>query len=807
MKTSTAIITVVLTLALMGAIVWQGISMWYPTNGVVLPAASPPSQQIGGVSLPTPASQSEIIVPRTAPPPAPALPPESSTAPSPVQTAPAQGAPAQGASAQGASTQGAPTQGSPAPTATQKPIVDETALRYFARQGDTRRLNTEIARLHSLHPDWVPPDDPLKEPPVSDPQLDAMWQLYTRGQFAATHAAIAARQTSQPGWAPPKDLLERLAVAETRERLINASDAKQYMTVVQLATATPSLLTCGDVDVLWRVAEAFAKTDRASRALDAYRYVLTNCTEPRDRLSTLQKAMTLLPHDQLQPLLALGHSGPDGDEFRSIREDLARSAVAAGLSDPKVVVDDADLKLLENAANANHSASDAMLIGGYLLRHDDPTQAEHWYRLAYDRQNTAQSAQGLALALLGLKRWADAENVLARWRDTNDDAGKVYLAAVSNLLAEQPPPILGTDVLARIVPTVAARRDAATAQQLGWYAHAFGQEETAANWFAAALSWKPDDEPSAYGLSITNMALNRRDAVKTLVRSWASRSLRIRALVDPAAAKALAASGGASAQVSQTPAIAPAPPNSAVSPLPQTAPQATAPPAPAAAIVRQQPGVAQGTAPTTSVPGIAQSYATQSKAAQTIVPDSYEPAPAEPRTTRKPRASAGSGSSAGNGQCGGGMAGAWCMMQLDRPAEAVTRFRAVLSNGSAKDRQDAAYGLSLAYLRLGLTSEAAAASSQAPQPGGRVKELSTAILTQRILADYQAGRYADALIGLDSRAHLAPEQTDLLILRGWCYFHLHRYGESKQVFTAAAATGRADAASALVAVQEAIKGH
>ena len=46
-----------------------------------------------------------------------------------------------------------------------------------------------------------------------------------------------------------------------------------------------------------------------------------------------------------------------------------------------------------------------------------------------------------------------------------------------------------------------------------------------------------------------------------------------------------------------------------------------------------------------------------------------------------------------------------------------------------------------------------------------------------------------------------------LILRGWCYFHLNRYDESKQVFTAAAATGRADAASALVAVQQATKSH
>jgi hypothetical protein len=142
-------------------------------------------------------------------------------------------------------------------------------------------------------------------------------------------------------------------------------------------------------------------------------------------------------------------------------------------------------------------------------------------------------------------------------------------------------------------------------------------------------------------------------------------------------------------------------------------------------------------------------------------------------------------------------------MKLDRAAEAATAFRDALSRGSAKDRQSAAYGLSLAYMRLGLLDQAAAASTQAPLPGGQARQLNTAISTQRIIADYQAGRYSEALIGLDARSGVAPEQTDLLMVRGWSYYHLLRYREARQVFEAVAATGNAEARSAIEAVKEA----
>ena len=86
--------------------------------------------------------------------------------------------------------------------------VDETALRYFAAQGDQRRLEAEIARLRALYPDWTPPDNPLAVQQQGDPQLDAMWKLYAEGKLGELRKAIADRQQAEPNWQVPADLTE-----------------------------------------------------------------------------------------------------------------------------------------------------------------------------------------------------------------------------------------------------------------------------------------------------------------------------------------------------------------------------------------------------------------------------------------------------------------------------------------------------------------------------------------------------------------------------------------------------------------------
>jgi cellulose synthase operon protein C len=745
MRTAAPVASMLLVAALGVAVVWEGVNLWRQPRSFTMPMMTAPAvmRDLGVPSGAAPAG-SDI-----------ASSPPGRVASTIVEAAPAAEAnPASPPALAPVSPSVANEAGSPnAPAA---PQVDETALRYFARQGDTRRLNAEIARLRSLYPNWTPPPDPLKAAPIADPQLDRMWQLYAQGQFTAVREAIATRQAAQAGWIAPKDLIDRLALADAHERLINASDARQFGMVIQIAATTPSLRTCGDVDVLWRVAEAFVRTDRESRAVDVYRYILTSCTNGPERVATIQKAAALLPRQSLAPLFELGHAGAEAEAFQGILEDFARRAVSAGGADVKADASEEDIVTLEKIAGGGHSAADPMLLGWYYLRRDDATRAERWFRISYDRQNAADSAQGLALALVKLKRYSDAEAILARWREANDDAAKAYMATAANLLAQQPPPVITPDVLARVVETVAKRRDPATAQELGWYSRAYGQDETAGRWFATALAWKPDDEPSAYGLAVVDSALNRHDGLKALVRVWRDRSPRIVALLDPAAARvAVAVSPALQGQARMT----------------EAAPQQEAASRNARAPVAQ------------------------------AAPSSAPPVTGERAAVRQ-EAPAGRAESAAGGA---GMAQAWRLMQLDRPTEAAAAFRAVLASGNAKDRQDAAYGLSLANLRLGLTADADIAASAAPQTDARVSEISLTILTQRIRGAYNAGNYSDALIGLDARARIAPEETDLMILRGWSYYHLLRYEEAARLFEAVAASGHDEALSALGVVKAALE--
>ena len=726
------------------AVAWQGVNLWRQPHSIPMPVsigspvAKDPAVQFGvksgGVDLasraPPDAESSRVAADEASPVGVVVKVPRDEAPESNAQNAPA------------------------------APLVDETALRYFAQQGDTRRLNAEIARLRSLYPDWTPPLDPLKAPPVVDSQLDHLWQLFAKGQFAAVREAIAARQSAEPNWIVPQNLVDRLALADLRERLVNAFDAKQYAMVIQIAAANPSLRTCGDVDTLWRIAEAFVRTDSQSRALDAYRYILTNCPNGPERVATMQKAAGLLPPGVLDPLFKLGRAGPEADEFRSLREDLARRAVSARSSDPKAEAGEQDIATLEQLTKSNQSPADPMLLGWYFLRRADATAAEHWFQVSYDRQHAAESAQGLSLALVLLKKPAEAEATLARWRDASEDAGKAYIAAATSLLAQQPAPVIAPDVLARIVEMVAKRRDAAAAQQLGWFARSYGQEETAAQWFASALSWKPDDEPSAYGLAVANSALKRSNSLRALARAWGSRSRRVLAVVSPGKASRVQTAG-----LSKV--------------TPRAAGQAGAVNPPQMALLAPE----NGSSPSTELDPTAGQN--------------------DGSLIAKRRASIPGGQCRATGV--GSLPMAWCLMQLNRPGEAVPAFRAVLSAGTAKERQDAAYGLSLAELNLGLTAEAEVAATAAPQSNARVGDLRLAIVTQRIFNENRIGDYAGALNDLDTRARMAPESMDLMMVRGWCYFHLQRYEEAARIFDVAVASGHDEALSALNTVKSLIE--
>ena len=134
----------------------------------------------------------------------------------------------------------------------------------------------------------------------------------------------------------------------------------------------------------------------------------------------------------------------------------------------------------------------------------------------------------------------------------------------------------------------------------------------------------------------------------------------------------------------------------------------------------------------------------------------------------------------------------WCLMDVNRPLEAVQAFEAALS-GSGRTRSDAAYGQSLAYLRAGLTGDAAVAATRAELDGTRTAELQAAILSDRAVASFRAKRYRETLVFLDQRSRYRPEPTDLMVLRGYALKNLGRRADALRLFEAVAETGHRDA--------------
>jgi tetratricopeptide (TPR) repeat protein len=697
---------------------------------------------------------------------------------------------------------------------------DESALRYFAARGDKRRLDAEMARLKALYPNWTPPDDLFNPAPPGDAAVDRMWQLYSAGQYADVRAAIAARRTTDPQWQPPAALAQLLDQAEARQRLTNAADAKQWASVITVAASAPSLLTCQNVDMLWRVAEAFAETKRLQRARDAYGYVLANCDDSAERLATVQKALALLPEADLVELFRFERVSAGGsNEFDPIRQELARRHVGKAAEDPKASASSDDLGIVEQAANAETTPDDALLLGWYYYRHNDPTKALDWFKTARERGDSAKAAEGYVLTLDALGRALEAEPIAYQWRDASADNLAAYLDTAVLILGTNPPIRLDRAMLERIAAVTLQAKNANVAEQLGWYAYNIGQAKTALGWFATTLAWDPNHEAAAYGLAVASLKLKDRAGFSRVYASWASRSERIAALARPGvklrgsaiyapvpdatAPFTVGAPGGS------VPAAATLPSGLPMTSLPSAAP--TTAMVPPSAPVAVPPGAFPGSAvPASPVMPTAPGYAT----GPSVPPPIEEPGIAEVplRTTDYGAAPA---PSARPVSCAALAARhppiatlsadaatrlGWCFMEVDRPFEASKAFARGIEIGSGRTRTDAAYGKSLADLRSGLTKDAAVAAAEAPQPVGRQIELTIAILAQRANAAFADGRYMETIIALDERARVAPEQNDLLVLRGFAYFKMGRLRDAQRIFQAVADTGYPDGMKGLAAV-------
>jgi len=417
---------------------------------------------------------------------------------------------------------------------------------------------------------------------------------------------------------------------------------------------------------------------------------------------------------------------------------------------------------LQRLAETDKLASDALLLGWYNIRQKNMAEAEKWFRKAREEEDSASASQGLALALIDRNEPREAEDVMYKWRKASDDALATYLAATSNLLALEPPVVLPPEVLQRIAAETVARKDAATAQQFGWYSLAFRQTPLALQWFSTALGWKPDDEPSAYGMAVSYHDLRNLAGLRGIQQQWGGRSQRI---ADVGTARMVNQSGQAvAAQVT--------PP-----PLQANAPQGET------AVVYNPPVVQQ---PEPSRKQARRAVQAQRETSAASRPRSCVAYPDPQRLPPQQALDLG-----------------WCLMETNRPAEALKAFESAIESGQSNVKSDAAYGQSLAYLRMGLTDRAAVSATKSHMDRPRATELQVAILADRAVSAFGSKRYVETLLLLDQRARLADERTDLMVLRGYSYLAMRRYGEAAQIFESLTAIGNKDGIRGLAAVRAA----
>lgn len=394
--------------------------------------------------------------------------------------------------------------------------VDESALRFYASQGDAARVAAEIRRLKTLNSAWQPPEDLFSATASIDER--PLWSLFADKRYAELREQIAQIQAERPNYTPSSELATKLLQAERRAAVVQASEDKDWQAVIEAAMDAQDLLICREIDVLWRVAEAFAAASEQERAIDVYRYILQNCDNAKERLATVQKASQALPAPITRELLGLGRRRGTTSEFDEVALDLARSAIGKATSGEFIdAPGERDLKAVESSARRGRS-NDAALLGWYAYSRKDFAQAKEWFALGVRGAPNPKAAEGLVLAMRNLGELEQAEALAYQHRDADALIRKAYIEIVATDITGPTARSLIPERRARYEEVINRDHSALGAQTLGWSLYNNGEFAAAQEWFERSLKWGAS-EPAAVGLVVASQRVGDRarmaEAVKT----------------------------------------------------------------------------------------------------------------------------------------------------------------------------------------------------------------------------------------------------------------------------------------------------
>ena len=387
--------------------------------------------------------------------------------------------------------------------------IDLSALRYFAAQNDLGRVSAEIRLLRAKHPDWEPPED-LFSQVKSDVDERPLWDSLSRRDFSGANARMDEIRRDKPDWQPTADFSDKLALAEAHGALVEASDAHRWEGVIETASATPSLLTCGDVDALWRTAEALEHTGDEARAMAAYRYILANCTPADLRLATVQKAsLVLTAPGALDDLIGMGRRSADGrgvcDGGRRERGRNKSGGDRVGAATPQPTPE--EIASVAAGATGPAGQADAQLLGWYARSRRDYAGAERWFRTALAAGTNAKAAEGLVLALRDGGSAAEARSLAFQYAGLDPLNRKLMVEIAASGLSDTKVPPLSPEELAATMEATDALRSSDGAQALGWHFYKQNDVAAAEDWFRKSAEWGAN-ESAAVGLVVAARRLH-----------------------------------------------------------------------------------------------------------------------------------------------------------------------------------------------------------------------------------------------------------------------------------------------------------
>ena len=408
--------------------------------------------------------------------------------------------------------------------------VDESALRFYASQNDSARVSMEIKRIKALNPSWEPPADLFNE--VGDPAVEQkLWDLFGEARYDEIRLAVENIRKADPAWRPSEKLVREFDRAQARLQLIGASDAKDAHGVLAVAEAHPGMLVCADVDSMWRVAEALIQTSQEDRAQELYKYILTRCPNPAERLATVQKAMERLPVPAVKALMAATrHRADNGKAFELVQLDLLRRQIGAVASDATApAVPPADLRGFETLVKQKKLSNDADLLGWYYYSLKSWPAAAEWFKQAMDWDKLPKAAEGYALALRQQGQLPEAEAAAYEWRNASALVAKLFIEIVATALTQPNPATLDDTRLARMEEVVEATKSVNGSQALGWYHYNKNGFAKARQWFASSVAWEAN-ETNVLGLALAAHRTNDRALFRKTLADYGKQYKAIAAL-------------------------------------------------------------------------------------------------------------------------------------------------------------------------------------------------------------------------------------------------------------------------------------